>query len=156
MPQKAGRVLFVNSMLDGIPLAHELAEKYDTNIPWVILMDPTSACNLSCVGCWAAEYGHQYNLSYELLDSIIRQGKEIGIHFYIFSGGEPLVRKKDILRLCRAHQDCYFFAFTNGTLVDDEFCDELRKVGNFALAFSIEGDQEATDFRAARGLTKKS
>jgi len=38
-------------------------------------MDPTSACNLSCVGCWAAEYGRKYNLSYELLDSIIVRGK---------------------------------------------------------------------------------
>ena len=26
-------------------------EKYDCNIPWVILFDPTSACNLKCKGC---------------------------------------------------------------------------------------------------------
>ncbi len=153
--KKLVECFFVNSMLDGIPLAHELSEKYDCNIPWVILMDPTTACNLSCVGCWAAEYGKNFNLSYEMLDSIIRQGKELGIHFYIFSGGEPLVRKKDILRLCRAHQDCYFFAFTNGTLVDDEFCDELLKVRNFTLAFSIEGSREETDFRRGQGTYQK-
>jgi len=153
--RKVMECFFVNSMLDGIPRAHEVEEKYDINVPWVILMDPTSACNLSCVGCWAAEYGRKYNLSYELLDSIIRQGKEFGIHFYIFSGGEPLVRKKDIISLCRAHQDCYFFAFTNGTLVDDELCRQMKEVGNFSLAFSIEGDREATDFRRGEGTYQK-
>lgn len=153
--RKLMECFFVNSMLDGIPRAHEVEEKYDCNVPWVILMDPTSACNLSCIGCWAAQYGHKYNLSYETLDSICRQGKELGVHFYIFSGGEPLVRKKDIIRLCQDHQDCYFFAFTNGTLVDDEFCREMQEVGNFSLAFSIEGDEEATDFRRGQGTYKK-
>ncbi|HUM33684.1 MAG TPA: radical SAM protein [Candidatus Saccharicenans sp.] len=153
--RKVMECFFVNSMLDGIPRGREIEQKYDINVPWVILLDPTSACNLSCVGCWAAEYGHKFNLSYETLDSIVRQGNELGIHFYIFSGGEPLVRKKDIIRLCRAHQDCYFFAFTNGTLVDDELCLEMKKVGNFSLAFSIEGDREATDFRRGEGTYQK-
>lgn len=60
-------------------------------VPWLILMDPTSACNMHCTGCWAAEYGHKLNLSFEDLDSIITQGKELGIYFYMYTGGEPLV-----------------------------------------------------------------
>jgi len=73
--RKVMECFFVNSMLDGIPRGREIEQKYDINVPWVILLDPTSACNLSCVGCWAAEYGHKFNLSYEILDSIVRQGK---------------------------------------------------------------------------------
>ena len=65
----------------------------------------------------------------------------MGIYFYIFSGGEPLVRKKDIIKLCEAHPDYYFFAFTNGTLVDEELCKDMLRVANFTLAFSIEGDE---------------
>jgi len=145
----------VNANLDGYPRGRVIEEKYDCNVPWAILMDPTSACNLSCTGCWAAQYGSKYNLSYETLDSICRQGKELGIYFYIFSGGEPLLRKKDIIRLCEAHQDCYLFAFTNGTLVDDELCQEMLRVGNFALAFSIEGNEEATDMRRGKGTYRK-
>ena len=60
-------------------------------------MDPTSACNLHCIGCWAAEYGNKLNLSLEELDSVIQQGKAMGAYFYIYSGGEPLVRKNDII-----------------------------------------------------------
>ncbi len=36
----------------------DFAEKNGYRLPWIILMDPTSACNKHCTGCWAAEYGH--------------------------------------------------------------------------------------------------
>jgi MoaA/NifB/PqqE/SkfB family radical SAM enzyme len=145
----------INASLEGQAKNREAEEQFDCNVPWAILMDPTSACNLSCVGCWAAQYGVKNNLSFETLSSICEQGKKLGVHFYIFSGGEPLVRKADIIRLCDTHPDCYFFAFTNGTLVDEAFCRELRRVGNFALAFSIEGDEEATDMRRGKGTYRK-
>ena len=145
----------INANLETGPRAQALEAEYGCNIPWAILMDPTSACNLHCTGCWAAQYGGKNNLSYETLDDICRQGKELGVYFYIFSGGEPLMRKRDILRLCREHEDCYFFAFTNGTLVDDEFCQALLQAGNFALAFSIEGDEQATDMRRGEGTYRK-
>jgi sulfatase maturation enzyme AslB (radical SAM superfamily) len=103
--KKAMECFFVNANLAGGPIKKEMEEISDCNIPWAILMDPTSACNLSCTGCWAAQYGDKNNLSFETLDSICKQGKELGTYFYIFSGGEPLVRKKDIIRLCEANQD---------------------------------------------------
>ena len=68
-----------DAMLYGTKLMHESREKYQCNIPWLILMDPTSACNLKCTGCWAAEYGHLLNLSFEDMDRVITQGKELGI-----------------------------------------------------------------------------
>ncbi len=102
----------------------KMRERHQCNIPWAILLDPTSACNLHCTGCWAAEYGHALNLTYDEIDSIIRQGKELGVHVYIYTGGEPLVRKRDLIRLCEAHPDCAFLCFTNSTLIDEEFCQE--------------------------------
>lgn len=130
-------------------------EKYGCNVPWLILMDPTSACNLHCTGCWAAEYGHKMNLTYEEMDRVITQGKELGIYFYMYTGGEPLVRKKDIIRLCEKHYDCAFHAFTNGTLVDEEFCEEMRRVGNLSLSISLEGFEEVNDLRRGAGVFDK-
>ena len=72
------------SMLYGVKMKEESKKKYECNIPWLILMDPTSACNLHCTGCWAAEYGQKLNLSYEDLDRIITQGKELGVYFYMY------------------------------------------------------------------------
>ena len=34
--------------------------------------------------------------------------------------------------------NCEFHAFTNGTLVDDAFCEEMRRVGNLSLSISLE------------------
>ncbi|HWR22628.1 MAG TPA: radical SAM protein [Feifaniaceae bacterium] len=141
----------VNANMIGTTRQLENQKKYDCNIPWAILMDPTSACNLHCIGCWAAEYGNRLNMTNAQLDDIIRQGKELGVFLYIYSGGEPLVRKADIIRLCEAHPDCAFLAFTNGTLIDEAFADEMLRVKNFVPAISIEGFEEATDSRRGGG-----
>ena len=80
---------------------------------------------MHCTGCWAAEYGNRLNLTFEELDSIVTQGKELGTYMYIFTGGEPLVRKKDVIALCEKHSDCEFLNFTNGTLIDEAFCQDV-------------------------------
>ena len=139
----------------GTKTIREMRKKHDCNIPWLILMDPTSACNLHCTGCWAAEYGNRLNLSYDELDSIITQGKELGIYFYMYTGGEPLVRKKDIIKLCEKHNDCEFHAFTNATLVDEEFCEEMRRVGNLSMSISLEGFEDVNDLRRGEGVFDK-
>ena len=134
---------------------NEMRVKHQCNIPWLILMDPTSACNLHCTGCWAAEYGNRLNLSFEDMDRIVTQGKEFGIYLYFFTGGEPLVRKDDIIRLCEKHDDCGFHAFTNGTLIDEKFCQEMKRVGNFSVAISLEGFDEVNDLRRGKGVFDK-
>lgn len=145
----------LNACFKGMQRQKVNREKYNCNIPWAILMDPTSACNLKCTGCWAAEYGNKLNMSFEELDDIITQGKELGTFMYIYSGGEPLVRKDDIIKLCEKHADCQFLAFTNATLIDEKFADEMLRVKNFMPAISVEGFEEATDFRRGEGTYKK-
>ena len=153
------KTLFKNAVLNSVVLSRNLKEevksKYDCNVPWAILLDPTSACNLSCTGCWASEYGNKLNLSFDEIDSIITQGKEIGIFMYIYTGGEPLVRKNDIIELCKKHNDCVFLAFTNATLIDEELAKQIREVKNFVPAISIEGDKKATDSRRGDGTYEK-
>lgn len=146
---------FINANMIGWPKQEELKEKYGCNIPWAILLDPTSACNLHCVGCWAAEYGNRLNLSFDEIDDIIRQGKEMGVYMYIYTGGEPLVRKKDIIALCEKHSDCIFLCFTNGTLIDEAFAEEMLRVKNFVPAISLEGLEKATDSRRGDGVFLK-
>lgn len=145
----------LNANILGFPQQQALAEELGCNIPMTMLIDPTSACNLKCTGCWAAEYGNRLNMSYERLDDIIRQGKELNIYFYLYSGGEPLVRKADLIQLCDAHPDCQFAAFTNGTLIDAAFAQELRRVKNFIPIISVEGFEEDTDFRRGKGTFGK-
>src|SRR5699024_8628076 len=81
--------------------------------------------------------------------------KELGTYMYIFTGGEPLVRKKDVIALCEKHSDCEFLSFTNGTLIDEEFCREMLRVKNFVPAFSLEGFESANDSRRGEGAYQK-
>lgn len=127
------------------------AEKLGCDVPYVVLFDPTSACNLHCTGCWAAEYGKTLNLSLEDMDSLVTQAKELGTHNFMMTGGEPLVRKADIVKLCEKHNDCAFMIFTNGTLVDDAFCEDMKRLGNIWLSLSVEGFSAATDGRRGEG-----
>ncbi len=147
---------FLNANITGWPKQEEMRKKYGCNIPWAILLDPTSACNLHCTGCWAAEYGNKLNLRLEEIDSIIQQGKDLGVYMYIYTGGEPMVRKKDLIALCEKHPDCYFLAFTNATLIDEAFADEMLRVKNFMPAISLEGFEQATDGRRGSGVYQKA
>ena len=146
---------FLNAAILGWPKQEKLRAEYNCNIPWAILLDPTSACNLHCTGCWAAEYGHQLNLSLETIDSIVKQGKKLGTYMYIYTGGEPLVRKQDLIKICEMNPDCEFLSFTNGTLIDEEFCQEMLRVKNFVPAISLEGFEDANDGRRGDGVFQK-
>ena len=139
----------------GTKTIRKMREVHQCNVPWLILMDPTSACNLHCTGCWAAEYGNKLNLTFDEMDNLIKQGKELGIYLYMFTGGEPLVRKADIIKLCEKHNDCAFLAYTNGTLVDEAFCNEMLRVGNLNLAISLEGFEAVNDLRRGDGVYGK-
>ena len=149
------RNFILNASLQGSARQEEVSAKENCNVPWAILLDPTSACNMHCTGCWAAEYGNRLNLSFEELDSIVTHGKELGTYMYIFTGGEPLVRKQDVIALCEKHSDCEFLSFTNGTLIDEDFCREMLRVKNFVPAFSLEGFEAANDSRRGDGAYRK-
>lgn len=144
-----------NASLKGSSIQEEVKEREGCNVPWAILLDPTSSCNLNCTGCWASEYGNKLSLSLETIDSIIKQGKEMGTYMYIYAGGEPLVRKKDLIKICQMHPDCEFLSFTNGTLIDEDFCKDMLKVKNFVPALSIEGFEDSNDSRRGKGVYKK-
>lgn len=135
----------------GTRTVRENREKYKCNFPYIILLDPTSACNRKCKGCWSAEYGHKYSLTLEEMQSVVAQGRELGTHLYMMTGGEPLIRKDDIFRLCEENPDCMFLCYTNATLVDDAFCKEMNRLGNLTLALSIEGTEETNDSRRGAG-----
>ena len=126
-------------------------EIYNCNIPWLILFDPTSACNMHCQGCWSGTYGHKYSLTFEDMDKIVTEGKALGTYLYMLTGGEPTVRMKDIFRLAENHHDSYFALYSNSTLIDEEMCKEVVRLGNITFMLSIEGTPETNDARRGDG-----
>ena len=96
--------------------------------------------------------GNRLNLSFEDMDRIVTEGEALGIHWYMCTGGEPTCRKEDLFKLAAKHQNSVFHLFTNGTLIDQAFCDRVKEVGNMAFFISIEGIGDATDARRGEGV----
>ncbi len=153
---KKGLVMnfFINSGLLGIPYQYEKAEELGVDVPWTILIDPTSGCNLNCTGCWAGKYSQSDKLDFETIDRIIQEAKDLGIYFFVLSGGEPTVYPR-LFDIFEKHDDCGFMMYTNGTLIDEEMADKMLEVGNVSPAISLEGWKEATDERRGEGVFDK-
>ena len=134
-----------------VPQRLLLNRKYKTVTPRLLLIDPTSRCNLKCIGCWSADYKVNSDLSYEKLDELTGDAHKLGVRQIIMSGGEPLLRKDDILKLCEKHNKITYGLFTNGTLIDEEFVNEMERLKNLNVFVSIEGFREHTDFRRGTG-----
>ena len=149
--KRAIMTLGFDAFYKGTKTIRENREKYHCNIPWLILFDPTMACNMHCIGCWSGTYGHKAYLTNEEMDRIVTQGKEIGVYLYMLTGGEPTVRMKDIMDLAEKHSDCFFGLYTNSTLLTDEICERVQKLGNITFILSIEGTPETNDGRRGEG-----
>lgn len=145
---------FVNAGLMGIPKQDEVMKELGVGVPWTILIDPTSACNLNCIGCWAGKYKKSDSLKVDTIDRIITEAKEMGIYFIVFSGGEPTLYPH-LFDILRKHSDVGFMMYTNGTLIDDEMADKMVEVGNISPAISLEGFKESTDARRGAGTYDK-
>ncbi|MGB9803432.1 radical SAM protein [Desulfofundulus sp.] len=141
---------FMNAMVFGIPRQRMMSLELGTNVPNFILVDPTSACNLACEGCWAGRYSQKNSLSAERLDRLFQEAKELGIYWIVFSGGEPLLYPH-LFDLMAKHNDMAFMAYTNGTLINEKMADKIIEVGNFSPAISLEGWRERTDARRGPG-----
>lgn len=147
--EEVRKTLFTNFMLNGKLLENKkLAEnrkKYGCNIPWAISISPTSACNLPCDSSGTAAGTAPLELSFDKMDDLVEQGKQLGTSFYVFAGGEPLLKKDDLIALCNKHADCVFLCVTNGLLVDDVFAEELLRIRNMIPMITVDGFVEETD-----------
>jgi 12,18-didecarboxysiroheme deacetylase len=121
----------------------------------VVVWNATSACNLSCLHCYAsAGKAHAKN---ELTTSqgldLIEDLKDYGSPVILFSGGEPLMRK-DLPQLIRkaVKSEMRAVISTNGTLLTQDIAMELSDYGLSYVGVSLDGLQEVNDtFRGLDG-----
>ncbi len=141
--------LIVNQLLVGTNRrrAFEMARGFYP--PDAMLISPTMRCNLNCYGCYSGAYS-QEDLPYEVLDRLMGECKDMGIHLVLITGGEPFLRE-DLFALFEKHDDMMFQVYTNATLIDAKMIDRFVALGNVAPAISLEGLREETDGRRGRG-----
>lgn len=125
--------------------------------PKWIAWEITRRCNLRCVHCRSsstAEVAGHPDFSLERARAVIDDIASYAQPVLVLSGGEPLLRPDvfDIaqygsgkgFRMCLA---------TNGSLVDDTVCRELKRTGIKMVSLSLDGASSAThdDFRGQIG-----
>jgi MoaA/NifB/PqqE/SkfB family radical SAM enzyme len=118
--------------------------------PKLVVISPTDACNYRCVGCYADGYGRFYHLPEELVQRVITECKELGVRFFVISGGEPFLWKP-LLSIFERNLDCTFQVYTNGSKIDRQMARELVRLGNVCPCISVEGFEEETDARRGKG-----
>ncbi|MCK4245167.1 MAG: radical SAM protein [Candidatus Omnitrophica bacterium] len=157
--RKLTYVFLSKIFVEGMHTRREFKEDHDFRPPGLIAIAPTNVCNLKCKGCYAGDVYTRHTLDYEIFDRIITDmKKEFAAHFFVISGGEPFMYKdknKTLIDILAKHQDAYFMAYTNGTLINKERAKQLGGLGNFTPAISVEGFEKETDERRGKGTFKK-
>jgi MoaA/NifB/PqqE/SkfB family radical SAM enzyme len=115
-----------------------------------------NSCNLRCQGCWVDVAAKQETLSFEAMNRLLAEAKEMGNVFFGIVGGEPFMHPQ-LFDILAAHPDCYFQVFTNGQFITDEKARRLRQLGNVTPLISVEGNEIVSDVRRGRhGVLSKT
>jgi MoaA/NifB/PqqE/SkfB family radical SAM enzyme len=145
------KAFIINQLLVGTNKRKDFSERHGGLYPpGFFVISPSMKCNLNCYGCYAGYYDKTAELTFEEIDRVLNQAKEMGIHFCVVSGGEPLFHPS-IFDIFEKHNDVIFHIYTNGSLIDERTCQRLARVGNVIPAISIEGFREDTDKRRGAG-----
>jgi MoaA/NifB/PqqE/SkfB family radical SAM enzyme len=127
--------------------------------PTTMVISPTKACNLRCVGCYASAGTGAEQLEWDVFDRIITEAKTLwGLRFITISGGEPLAyrsRGQDLVDMVMRHNDCLFQMYTNSTLIDERMAERMAEAGNLIPAISVEGFEARTDGRRGQGVFQR-
>lgn len=124
-----------------------------------------SACNLDCAYCYyldkAAIYGgREPRMDFDLLERYTQQyieGTDADTVTFVWHGGEPLIaglewfsRAMELQRRYAAGKRIVNTLQTNGTLLDERWCD-LFRANNFLIGISLDGPRDIHDaFRRDR------
>lgn len=90
-----------------------------TNKPWVVELDPTTACNLACHGCISANLLNQGGFKRDRIKELAKEFYENGIRAVVLiGGGEPMAHPEfGYLVDYFAEHDIHVGVTTNGTLI---------------------------------------
>jgi len=128
-------------------------ERQGLLVPPVMIASITSRCNLACAGCYMkAKHHSNPDMSPDQLRTVVREAACLGVSIIVIAGGEPLLRKDEIIRLAHSFPQVLFPVFTNGLVIDENMADEIAGLRNIVPVISFEGFRDDTDARRGGGV----
>lgn len=125
-------------------------------IPKWIAWEVTGRCNLQCIHCRASStmQSHDTDFTTDEAKRLIDDITSFSSPVLVLSGGEPLLRK-DLFEIARYGTDkgLRMCIATNGSLVTDAVCSEMKASGIKIVSLSLDGATAAVhdDFRNQPG-----
>lgn len=147
--------MVINEGIRGQQLRSQVTREVGFDIPTLMVVSPTQRCPLKCYGCYSAEHSKAEDLSFEAFDRLVTQAKEMGIYFFVITGGEPYIYPH-MFDIFEKHSDVYFQTYTSGaTFTSSDHVERLARLGNVLPCISLEGFEEETDRRRGKGHFNK-
>jgi AdoMet-dependent heme synthase len=126
-------------------------------VPKWIAWEITRRCNLRCVHCRSSSElevtshpDFPTEEAFRIIDDILSYAKPV----IVLSGGEPLLRQ-DVFTIAKYGTDkgLRMCLATNGTLVSESVCEQIKDAGIKIVSLSLDGSDETVhdDFRNQKG-----
>ena len=109
-----------------------------------IVIELTNRCNLSCGHCFDERHAATGDLSLEIVEKMLREGKGCGIEQLSFTGGEPTIHRRFKEIVGRVAEAGYQFSFVNNGVSFPRFYPWLLKyrLSFGGVTFSLDGARE--------------
>lgn len=122
-------------------------------IPNAAYMKVTNYCESACKGCYVSGRDNEAVIKREIVDSVFRDGSELGFTYYTFLGGEPFsdVSRDIVMGSIKDHPKQRIVACTNAWNLDEQSIAELAQYNNFSVLYSIDGFREYNDYKRGSG-----
>jgi MoaA/NifB/PqqE/SkfB family radical SAM enzyme len=119
--------------------------------PWVIEMDPTTACNLACHGCISANLLNQGGFERGRIKELAREFKEMGVKAVVLiGGGEPMAHPEFGTLVDYFYEnDIHLGLTTNGTLINRHLDRLAQKFQWVRVSVDAGTDETFKDYRPA-------
>lgn len=144
----------INEIIIGNKRRKEVTKELGAEIPAILVISPTMKCPLRCYGCYSGEYDKAPDLTREKFEDVLNQANDMGIYFFVISGGEPFIYP-NIHEIFKKYSDSWFQVYTSAiTLAKEENVKKLAELGNVMPCISVEGFEEETDKRRGKGHFK--
>jgi MoaA/NifB/PqqE/SkfB family radical SAM enzyme len=110
------------------------------------VVELTNRCNLRCQHCFEERHAATGDLPFQIIEKLLQEGKQCGIHHLSFTGGEPTLHRhfaEIISKLCAAG---YTFSFvSNGSTFPQIYPLLVASRKWFTgVTFSLDGAREQT------------
>ncbi len=138
-----------------------LAKIFNKKIPFRVKHRITSRCNLTCPFCLLKNQLNKpasSEMNTAQIKKMMKEFKEAGTKFWLFCGGEPLLREdlEELISYAKDEMDFHCSITTNGTLLTDKLKNSPSFQQLDLIQISVDGSQKIQDKLRGNGTYEKN